>query len=28
VIEEIIGRLPELTAAQLGRLEDEIRRER
>jgi hypothetical protein len=28
VLEEIIGRLPELTGAQLGRLEDEIRRER
>jgi hypothetical protein len=28
VVEEIIGRLPELTGAQLGRLEDEIRRER
>jgi hypothetical protein len=28
VVEEIIGRLPELTLAQLGRLEDEIRRER
>jgi hypothetical protein len=28
VIEEIIGRLPYLTGAQLGRLEDEIRRER
>ena len=28
MIEEIIGRLPELTGAQLGRLEDEIRRER
>ena len=28
MVEEIIGRLPELTAAQLGRLEDEIRRER
>jgi hypothetical protein len=27
VVEEIIGRLPELTGAQLGRLEDEIRRE-
>jgi hypothetical protein len=27
VLEEIIGRLPELTGAQLGRLEDEIRRE-
>jgi hypothetical protein len=26
--EEIIGRLPELTEAQLGRLEDELRRER
>jgi len=28
VVEEIIGRLPELTESQLGRLEDEIRRER
>jgi hypothetical protein len=28
VVEKIIGRLPELTGAQLGRLEDEIRRER
>jgi hypothetical protein len=28
VVEEIIGRLPELTGAQLGRLEDELRRER
>jgi hypothetical protein len=28
VIEEIIGRLPELTASQLGRLEEELRRER
>ena len=28
MVEEIIGRLPELTVAQLGRLEDEIRRER
>ena len=28
VVEEIIGRLPELTAAQLGRLEEELRRER
>jgi hypothetical protein len=28
VVEEIIGRLPELTVSQLGRLEDEIRRER
>jgi hypothetical protein len=28
VVEEIIGRLPNLTGAQLGRLEDEIRRER
>jgi len=28
VVEEIIGRLPELSGAQLGRLEDEIRRER
>jgi hypothetical protein len=28
VEEEIIGRLPELTGAQLGRLENEIRRER
>ena len=27
MIEDIIGRLPELTVAQLGRLEDEIRRE-
>jgi hypothetical protein len=27
VIEEIIGRLPELTGAQLGRLEEELRRE-
>jgi hypothetical protein len=28
VVEEIIGRLPELTESQLGHLEDEIRRER
>jgi hypothetical protein len=28
VVEEIIGRLPELSGSQLGRLEDEIRRER
>jgi hypothetical protein len=28
VVEEIIGRLPYLTESQLGRLEDEIRRER
>ena len=28
MVEKIIGRLPELTGAQLGRLEDEIRRER
>lgn len=28
IVEELIGRLPELTGAQLGRLEDEIRRER
>jgi hypothetical protein len=28
MVEEIIGRLPELTGAQLGRLENEIRRER
>ena len=28
IVEDIIGRLPELTVAQLGRLEDEIRRER
>jgi hypothetical protein len=28
VVEEIIGRLPQLTVAQLGRLEDELRRER
>jgi hypothetical protein len=28
VVEEIIGRLPYLTGSQLGRLEDEIRRER
>jgi hypothetical protein len=28
VLEEIIGRLPELSGSQLGRLEDEIRRER
>jgi hypothetical protein len=28
VVEEIIGRLPTLTGAQLGRLEQEIRRER
>jgi hypothetical protein len=27
-VEEIIGRLPELTESQLGRLESEIRRER
>jgi hypothetical protein len=28
VVEEVIGRLPELSGSQLGRLEDEIRRER
>ena len=28
MLEEIIGRLPELTGAQLGRLEEAIRRER
>ncbi|HEY6713521.1 MAG TPA: hypothetical protein VI055_14765 [Rubrobacter sp.] len=28
MVEEIIGRLPELTGAQLGRLEEELRRER
>ena len=28
MLEEIIGRLPEMTESQLGRLEDEIRRER
>jgi hypothetical protein len=28
VVEEIIGRLPELTGSQLGRLEEEIRHER
>jgi hypothetical protein len=28
VVKEIIGRLPELTGAQLGRLEEELRRER
>jgi hypothetical protein len=28
VVEEIFGRLPDLTGAQLGRLEDELRRER
>jgi hypothetical protein len=28
MVEEIIGQLPELTGAQLGRLEDELRRER
>jgi len=28
MVEAIIGRLPELTGAQIGRLEDEIRRER
>jgi hypothetical protein len=28
VVEEIIGRLADLTEAQLGRLEDELRRER
>jgi hypothetical protein len=28
VLEEIIGRLPYLTESQLGRLEDELRRER
>ena len=28
MVEEIIGRLPELTGAQLGRLEDELRRDR
>jgi hypothetical protein len=27
-VEEIVGRLPGLTGAQLGRLEDELRRER
>ena len=27
MLEEIIGRLPELTESQLGRLEDELRRE-
>ncbi len=27
MLEEIIGRLPEMTESQLGRLEDEIRRE-
>jgi hypothetical protein len=27
VVEEIIGRLPELSGSQLGRLEDELRRE-
>jgi hypothetical protein len=27
VVEEIIGRLPDLTESQLGRLEDELRRE-
>src|SRR5215211_631186 len=28
VVEEIIGRLPDLTESQLGRLEDELQRER
>jgi hypothetical protein len=28
MVEEIIGRLPELTEAQIGRLEEELRRER
>ena len=28
MVEELIGRLPELTESQLGRLEDELRRER
>ncbi|HEX5975186.1 MAG TPA: hypothetical protein VFY57_08515 [Rubrobacteraceae bacterium] len=28
MVEEIIGRLPKLTGSQLGRLEEEIRRER
>jgi hypothetical protein len=28
VVEQIIGRLPKLTEAQLGRLEDELRRQR
>jgi hypothetical protein len=28
MVEEIIGRLPYLTESQLGRLEDELRRER
>ena len=28
MVEEIIRRLPELTGAQLGRLEEELRRER
>jgi hypothetical protein len=28
MVEEIVGQLPELTGAQLGRLEDELRRER
>ena len=28
MVEEIIGRLPELTEAQIRRLEDELRRER
>jgi hypothetical protein len=28
MVEEIIGRLPDLTESQLGRLEDELRRER
>ncbi len=28
MVEDIIGRLPELTGSQLGHLEDEIRRER
>jgi hypothetical protein len=28
MVEEIIGRLPELTGSQLGRLQDELRRER
>jgi len=28
MVEEIIGQLPELTESQLGRLEDELRRER
>jgi hypothetical protein len=28
MVEEIIGRLPELTGSQLGRFEEEVRRER